>query len=121
MAAASIRSIWPAPIRRATGPPCTGGTRATYHGPVQQVLLFAGILGLLGALALVTSRWTWGTATIAGRLAMGVIPGIAGAVIIGVWQLDLIPDSIETALLPVLLGIGSFAMGLLVLLHLQAR
>jgi hypothetical protein len=88
---------------------------------VQQVFLLAGILGVIGALALVTSRWTWGTATLTGRLALGVIPGIAGAVIIGVWQTDFIPDAIEAALLPVMLGIGSFAIGLLIVLHLQAR
>jgi hypothetical protein len=116
MAAASIR-----PIGRTAGPAWTGGPGAAYHGRVQQVLLFAGILGVLAALALVTARWTWGTATITGRIALGVIPGIAGALIIGVWQTDLIPDAIETALLPVLLGVCSFAMGLLVLLHLQAR
>ena len=116
MAAASIR-----PIGRTAGSAWTGHLGAAYHGPVQQVFLFAGILGVLTSLAVVTARWTWGTATISGRMALGVIPGIAGALIIGVWQTDLIPDALEAALLPVVLGIGSFAIGLLIVLHLQAR
>ena len=88
---------------------------------MQQVVLFAGVTGMLGGLAAVTSRWTWGTATILGRTVLGVIPGIVGAVIIAVWQVDLIPDQIESALLPIALGIGSFAMGALVLIQLRAR
>ncbi len=104
--------------------PCrawTGAGRATYHDPVQQIVLFAGVTGMLGGLAAVTSRWTWGSATIFGRLMLGVIPGIAGAIIIAVWQVDLIPDQLESALLPIVLGIGSFAMGALVLIQLRAR
>lgn len=88
---------------------------------MQQVVLFSGIAGMLGALALVVSRWTWGAGSVLRRMMLGVIPGISGALIIGVWQTDLIPDSIESTLLPLALGIGSFAIGMLVLLQLRAR
>jgi len=88
---------------------------------VQEVILLAGVVAALAALAAVASRWTWGSATITGRVALGVIPGIIGAVIIAVWQVDLIPDQLEAALLPIGLGLGSFAMGALVLAELQAR
>jgi uncharacterized membrane protein len=88
---------------------------------VQQVVMVTGIAGMLGALALVVSRWTWGAGSVLRRMMLGVIPGISGAFIIGVWQTDLIPDSMETFLLPFVLGIGSFAIGMLVLLHLRAR
>lgn len=76
---------------------------------------------MLGALALVVSRWTWGAGSVLRRMMLGIIPGIAGALIVGVWQTDLIPDSMETFLLPFLLGIGSFVIGMLVLLQLRAR
>jgi len=85
---------------------------------VQQVLLFTGIGAALGGLALVASRWTW---SVGARLLLGVIPGLAGAIIIGVWQTDLVPDQIESLLQPILLGIGSFAIGTLVVLELRAR
>ncbi len=88
---------------------------------MQQVVLFSGIAGMLGALALVVSRWTWGSGSVLRRMMLGVIPGIAGAFIIGVWQTDLIPDRMETFLLPFVLAIGSFAIGILVLLELRAR
>ncbi len=88
---------------------------------MQQVFLFSGIAGMLGAMALVVSRWTWGAGSVLRRMMLGVIPGISGALIIGVWQTDLIPDSMESALLPIVLGIGSFAIGMLVLLQLRAR
>ena len=92
-----------------------------YSGAVQQVVLFSGIAGMLGALALVVSRWTWGAGSVVRRMALGVVPGISGAFIIGVWQTDLIPDPMESFLLPFVIGIGSFAIGLLVLLQLRAR
>jgi hypothetical protein len=76
---------------------------------------------MLGALALVVSRWTWGAGSVLRRMMLGVIPGIAGAFVVGVWQLDLVPDSMEAFLLPFVLGIGSFAIGMLVLLELRAR
>jgi hypothetical protein len=85
---------------------------------VQQVLLVAGIGATLGGLALVASRWTW---TVGNRLVLGVIPGLAGAIVIGYWQADLVPDEIESLMQPILLGIGSFAIGLLVVLQLRAR
>ena len=88
---------------------------------MQQVILFSGLAGLIGGLALVASRWTFEGGAIGKRIILGVIPGIAGAVIVGVWQTDLIPDQMESSLLPLLLGIGSFAIGLLVLLELRAR
>lgn len=95
--------------------------RPSYSGPVQQVLLFSGLAGLIGGLALIASRWTFGAGSAGKRLLLGVIPGLAGAVLVGVWQLDLIPDQMESALLPFLLGVGSFAVGLLVLIELRAR
>lgn len=85
---------------------------------MQQVLLVAGIGATLGGLALVASRWTW---TVGNRLLLGIIPGLAGAFIIGVWQADLVPDEIESLMQPLLFGIGSFAIGLLVVLQLRAR
>jgi hypothetical protein len=85
---------------------------------VQQVLLFAGLGAALGGLALVASRWTW---SVGSRLLLGVIPGLAGATIIGFWQTDLVPDELESLLQPLLLGIGSFAIGALVVLELRAR
>lgn len=88
---------------------------------MQQVVLFSGIAGMLGALALIVSRWTWGAGSVLRRMMLGIIPGIAGALVVGVWQTDLIPDSMETFLLPFILGIGSFAIGMLVLLQLRAR
>ena len=88
---------------------------------MQQVLLFSALGGLIGGLALVASRWTFEAGSVGKRLLLGVIPGIAGAVVVGVWQTDLIPDQLETFLLPFMLGIGSFAAGLLVLLHLRIR
>jgi hypothetical protein len=85
---------------------------------MQQVLLFAGIGATLGGLAIVASRWTW---TVWARIMLGVIPGLIGAIIIGVWQTDLVPDELESLLQPILLGIGSFAIGTLVVLELRAR
>lgn len=102
------------PLDRGTG-------RRPYSGAVQQVLLFSALGGVIGGLALIASRWTFEAGSIFKRLLLGVIPGIAGAVIVGVWQTDLIPDQLESALLPVMLGIGSFAVGLLVVLHLRIR
>ncbi len=97
------------------------GPDGPYSGAVQQVVLFSGIAGILGALALVVSRWTWGAGSVLRRMMLGVLPGIAGALVIGVWQTDLIPDSLEKFLLPFILGIGSFIIGLIVLLQLRAR
>jgi hypothetical protein len=94
---------------------------ATYSGRVQQVILFSGLAGVIGGLALVASRWTFESGSVGKRIALGVIPGIAGAAIVGVWQTDLIPDQMESSLLPLMLGVGSFAIGLLVLLELRAR
>jgi hypothetical protein len=88
---------------------------------VQQVILFSALGGLIGGLALVASRWTFEAGSVGKRLLLGVIPGIAGALIVGVWQTDLMPDQLERFLLPFMLGIGSFAVGLLVLLHLRIR
>lgn len=88
---------------------------------MQQVILFSALGGVIGGLALIASRWTFEAGSVGKRLLLGVIPGIAGAVIVGVWQTDLIPDQMETFLLPFVLGIGSFAIGLLVVLHLRAR
>ena len=88
---------------------------------MQQVILFCGLAGALGGLGIVASRWTFEGASIGKRMILGVIPGIAGAIIVGVWQLDLIPDQMESFLLPFMLGIGSFAIGLLVVLELRAR
>jgi hypothetical protein len=88
---------------------------------MQQVILFSGLAGLIGGLALIASRWTFEAGSIGKRAVLGVIPGMAGAVIVGVWQTDLIPDQMESSLLPLMLGIGSFAIGLLVLLELRAR
>lgn len=88
---------------------------------MQQVILFSALGGVIGGLALIASRWTFEAGSVGKRLLLGVIPGIAGAVIVGVWQTDLIPDQMETFLLPFMLGIGSFAVGLLVILHLRIR
>ncbi len=93
------------------------GTRP-YSGRVQQVILFAGIGATLGGLAIVAARWTW---TISARLLLGIIPGLIGAIVVAVWQTDLVPDELESSLQPILLGIGSFAIGALVLLELRAR
>ena len=99
----------------------TAGWIGPYSGAVQQVVLFSGIAGMLGALALVVSRWTWGAGSVLRRMMLGILPGIAGAFIIGVWQTDLISDSVEVFLLPFVLGIGSFALGMLVVIQLRAR
>ncbi len=88
---------------------------------MQQVILFSALGGVIGGLALIASRWTFEAGSVGKRLILGVIPGIAGAVIVGVWQTDLIPDQLESFLLPFVLGIGSFAVGVLVLLHLRIR
>ncbi len=88
---------------------------------MQQVILFSALGGAIGGLALIASRWTFEAGSVGKRLLLGVIPGIAGALIVGVWQTDLIPDQMETFLLPFMLGIGSFAVGLLVILHLRIR
>ena len=88
---------------------------------MQQVILFSALGGVIGGLALIASRWTFEAGSVGKRLLLGVIPGIAGALIVGVWQTDLIPDQMETFLLPFMLGIGSFAVGLLVILHLRIR
>ena len=88
---------------------------------MQQVILFSALGGVIGGLALIASRWTFEAGSVGKRLLLGVIPGIAGALIVGVWQTDLIPDQMETFLLPFMLGIGSFAVGLLVVLHLRIR
>lgn len=83
--------------------------------------MLSGLAGVIGGLALVASRWTFESGAVGKRIILGVIPGIAGAVIVGVWQTDLIPDEMESFVLPFMLGIGSFAIGLLVLLELRAR
>jgi len=88
---------------------------------VQQVILFVGLAGVLGGLGIVASRWTFEAGSIGKRMILGIIPGIAGAAIVGVWQTDLIPDQMESFLLPFALGVGSFAIGLLVVLELRAR
>jgi hypothetical protein len=88
---------------------------------MQQVLLFAGLAILIGGLGVIASRWTFGAGSAAKRLVLGVIPGIAGAIVVGFWQLDLIPDQVESAMLPVVLAAGSFAMAALVLVELRAR
>jgi hypothetical protein len=54
-------------------------------------------------------------------MMLGVIPGMCGALLIGFWQLDLVPNEVEAAALPYALALGSFALGLLVLVELRAR
>ncbi|MDP9482178.1 MAG: hypothetical protein M3P84_03025 [Chloroflexota bacterium] len=88
---------------------------------MQQVILLTGIAGLIGGLALVVSRWSWDGGSVPRRMMLGVIPGVCGAILIGFWQLDLVPDQVEAASVPVAVAIGSFALGLLVLAELRAR
>jgi len=88
---------------------------------MQQVLLFAGLGVLVGALGLVASRWTFERGSGGKRLILGVVPGLAGGIVVGVWQLDLIPNQVESLLLPYLLAAGTFVMGVLVVLELRAR
>jgi hypothetical protein len=88
---------------------------------MQQVLLFAGLAILIGALGLIASRWTFERGSGAKRLILGVVPGLAGAIVVGFWQLDLIPDQTEALLLPYVLAAGTFVMGVLVVLELRAR
>jgi hypothetical protein len=94
---------------------------ASYSGSVQQVFLFSGLAVLIGGLGVIAARWTFGVGSAGKRLVLGIIPGLAGAIVVGVWQLDLIPDQVEAALLPLVLTAGTFAMGLLVLVELRAR
>jgi hypothetical protein len=88
---------------------------------MQQVILLSSFAGLIGGLALVVSRWAWDGGSALRRMMLGVVPGICGAILIGFWQLDLVPDQVEGALLPIGLAVGSFALGLLVLVQLRAR
>ncbi|MEO8228391.1 MAG: hypothetical protein ABI628_01370 [Chloroflexota bacterium] len=88
---------------------------------MQQVILLTGFAGLIGGLALVVSRWSWDGGSVPRRMMLGIVPGICGAILIGFWQLDLVPDQLEAALLPVALAIISFGLGLLVLVELRAR
>jgi hypothetical protein len=92
-----------------------------YSGSMQQVILLTGFAGLIGGLALVVSRWSWDGGSVPRRIVLGVIPGICGALLIGFWQLDLVPDQMESALLPFALAFISFALGLLVFAQLRAR
>ncbi|MEA2537110.1 MAG: hypothetical protein QOF11_1344 [Chloroflexota bacterium] len=88
---------------------------------MQQVILVSSFAALIGGLALIVSRWSWDSGSVPRRMMLGVVPGICGAILIGFWQLDLVPDQVEAALLPIGLAIGSFALGLLVLVQLRAR
>lgn len=97
------------------------GAGRPYSGPMQQVFLLSGFAGLIAGLALVVSRWSWDGGSVPRRMMLGVVPGICGALLIGFWQLDLVPDELEAALLPIALAIISFALGLLVLVELRAR
>jgi hypothetical protein len=97
------------------------GAGRPYSGPMQQVILLTGFAGLIGGLALVVSRWSWDGGSVPRRMMLGIVPGICGAILIGFWQLDLVPDQMEAALLPVALAIISFALGLLVIVELRAR
>ena len=88
---------------------------------MQQLILLASFAGLIGGLALVVSRWSWDGGSVPRRMMLGVIPGMCGALLIGFWQLDLVPNQVEAASLPYALALGSFALGLLVLVELRAR
>lgn len=92
-----------------------------YSGRMQQVILLSGFAGLIGGLALVVSRWSWDGGSVPRRMMLGIVPGVCGAILIGFWQLDLVPDPVEAALLPIALAIGSFLLAVLVLVELRAR
>jgi undecaprenyl pyrophosphate phosphatase UppP len=101
--------------------PASGEPEYSYHRHVVNVGIAAVVIASIGGLIALVLRVAPGQQRQSTRALIGLVPGLIGALIVGVMVEDFVPDQLETFALPWVIVVVTGGLILLMLKNLLAR